>query len=240
MLSVGDVNFQKKCFDKILDMVRDGTSIIFVSHSISAIERLCTKCLLMKNGRTLFYGNAREAVQRYFDDIHTDNLLKSSQPKTVGLGDVVFSNILVYQENGDKNNPNIEFGKNIIIEFDYEFLKKESIKNQLRVTIRTYEGRDVQKFLIQEGKFIDNVIYPNEKNIPLTQKGTVQIKIINQKLFPQSFRLDIAIAPLDMDVHLGGIANAFVFNILHPIEDKMYLEYGNMTITEFDYEVTVS
>ena len=239
VLSVGDVNFQRKCFDKILDLVRDGTSIIFVSHSISAIERLCTQCLLMKEGRSLFYGNAREAVQRYFGDIHTDNLLKSSQPTTVGLGDVVFSNILVYQENGDKNNPNIEFGKNIIVEFDYEFLRKESTKNQLRVTIRTYEGRDVQKFIIQESKFLDNVIYPNEKYILLKQKGTVQIKIINQKLFPQSFRLDIAVSPLDMDIHLGGIANAFVFNVLHPTEVKMYLEYGNMTVTEFDYEVTV-
>lgn len=240
VLAVGDINFQKKCFDKILDLVRDGTSIIFVSHSVSAIERLCTQCLLMKEGRTLFYGNAREAVQRYFGDIHMDNLLKSSQSQIIGLGDVVFSNILVYQEDGDRNNPNIEFGKNIIIEFDYEFLRKESIKNQLRVTIRTYEGRDVQKYLIQESKFLDNIIYPNEKNIPLKQKGTVQIKIINQKFFPQSFRLDIAIAPLDMDVHLGGIANAFIFNILHPTEYKMYLEYGNMTVTEFDYEVTVS
>jgi lipopolysaccharide transport system ATP-binding protein len=240
VLSVGDVNFQKKCFDKILDMVRDGTSIIFVSHAISAIERLCTQCLLMKNGRTLFYGNAREAVQKYFDDIHTDNLLKSSQSQVIGIGDVVFSNVLVYQEGGDKNNPNIEFGKNIIIEFDYNFLKKESIKNQLRVTIRTFEGRDIQKFIFQESTFLDNVIYPNEKIIPFKQKGTVKIKIINQKFFPQSFRLDVAIAPLDKDLHLGGIANAFVFNILHPIENKMYLEYGVMTITEFDYEVTVN
>lgn len=240
VLSVGDVNFQKKCFDRILDMVRDGTSIIFVSHSISAIERLCTKCLLMKHGRTLFYGNAREAVQKYIDDIHTDNLLKPSHPNTVGLGDVVFSNIHVYQENGDKNNPNIEFGKNIMVEFDYKFLRKESIKNQLRVTIRTFEGRDIQKFIMQESNFLDNVIYPNENIISLKQNGTVQIKIINQKLFPQSFRLDVAISGLDRDIHLGGIANAFVFNILHPTETKMYLEYGSMTVTEFDYEVTVN
>jgi len=238
VLSVGDANFQKKCFDKLLDMVRDGTSIIFVSHSVSAIERLCTECIFMKHGRVLFHGNSREAVQRYFREISMDNLLKPSQPETVGVGDVVFSDIYVYQEDGDRNNPNIEFGKNIIVEFNYKFLRKQSNNNQIRVTIRTFEGRDVQKLLIQESQFIDGVIYPNEKIIQIKQEGTIQILIINQKLFPQSFMLDVAITPLDMDVHLGGVANALVFNILHPIKNSMYLEYGNMTVTEFDYHVT--
>ena len=54
VLSVGDVNFQKKCFDKILNFLNRGTSIIFVSHAISTVERLCTECILLKHGKQVF------------------------------------------------------------------------------------------------------------------------------------------------------------------------------------------
>lgn len=239
VLAVGDVNFQKKCFEAILEKKKNGTSIIFVSHSISAIERLCTECMLLKQGKQIYLGNARDCIRRYFYEIGQENLLKGIQPQKVGIGDVIISDVYVYQEGGDKNNPNIEFGKNIIIEFKYKFLKKESNKNQVRIGIRTFEGRDIQKIFFHETAFIDNVIYPNEKIIPLDKEGMVQIKILNPKLFPQTFRLDIAISSLDMDVHLGGVLNAAIFNIIHPIHEKRYFEYGNMSINEFDYEVKI-
>jgi len=240
VLAVGDANFQKKCFERILDIIKNGTAVIFVSHSMTTVERLCTECILMKHGKQVFWGNTRECVQRYFHEIGQDNLLKSLQPQTVGIGDVVFSDVYVYQEGCDRNNPNIEFGKNIIIEFNYKFSKKESNNNQFRVTIRTFEGRDVQKFLFQESSFIDNVVYPNEKIIAFKKEGTARIKVLQPRLFPQTFRLDVAAAPLDIDVHLGGVANARIFNIIHPSTDKMYLEYGNMGVNEFDYSVEVN
>ncbi len=237
VLAVGDANFQKKCFEKILEIRDKGVSIIFVSHSMSTVERLCTKCVLMKNGKQLFYGNTRLGVQEYFREFSVDNLEKAPQAKTVGVGEVTFSNVYVYEEGKDKKNPNIEFGKNIVIEFDYEFLNKKENNNQFRISIRTFEGRDVQKILLMECPFNDNIVYPNEKIVATGKKGTIKVKVLDQKLFPQTFRLDVAVTPVDKDIHLGGIANAATFNILHPTTEKMYLEYGNMTVTEFDYEV---
>lgn len=54
VLAVGDANFQKKCFDKLLQLREKGTSLIFVSHSMSAVERLCTECLLLKQGKQIY------------------------------------------------------------------------------------------------------------------------------------------------------------------------------------------
>lgn len=237
VLAVGDANFQRKCFDKLLDLRRNGVSIIFVSHAISALERLCTQCLLLKNGRLVFSGQTREAVKRYFHEINQDNLGKSPRSAAVGVGDVVISDVFVYQEGFNRECPDIEFGKNIMIEFAYRFLKKEKDNNQIRLGIRTFEGRDVQKLFFQESTFVDNIAYPNEKIMPLKKEGKVRIKILNPRWFPQSFRLDIAVSPVDKDIHLGGVSNAATFNIVHPGERK-YLEYGNMTVTEFDYEVS--
>ena len=124
VLAVGDANFQKKCFDKLLQLRQQGTALIFVSHSISAVERLCTECLLMKKGKLFFLGNTRDCVQTYFHEISQENLSQSSQATTVGIGSVEFSDVYVYEEGGDKYNPNITFGKNIVISFNYIFTYK--------------------------------------------------------------------------------------------------------------------
>lgn len=237
VLAVGDANFQKKCFDKILDMKQGGTSIVFVSHSVHAIERLCTSALLIKSGKQVSIGNTRDVIQRYFHEISQDNLNKSSMAELFGIGDVTFSDVRAYPDNGDKLSSNIEFGADIIIEFYYKFLKKRSQNNQIRVGIRTHEGRDVQKIIFQEVPFLDGHIYENERFIALDDEGFIQVKILNPRLFPQTYRVDVSIVPLDKAVHLGGIANAALFNIVQPKDKDMYFEYGNMSVVEFDYQL---
>lgn len=240
VMAVGDAHFQRKCFEKVRSLLDKGTSMIFVSHSISAVERMCDSGLVLKQGRSVFMGNIRESVQRYFDEQGQDNLARPAEQLTVGTGEVVISDVSVYEEGGDPTDHNIGFGKDFIIQFNYEFLRKRSEKNQVRVWIRTYEGRDVQRILFQEWPSTGGNGCPNEVVVPLRRSGKIEIKIVNPRLFPQTFRLDIAVAPLDMDVHIGGVANACFFNIVHPRAEKKYFEYGNMTITEFDYGVTVS
>ncbi len=240
ILAVGDASFQKRCFETILGMINRGTTMVLVSHSVGAVERLCTRGLLLKQGRAMFLGSSRECVQRYFYEISQDNLTDRPMAQLIGVGDVVFSDVSVYQDGGDRNDRNIEFGRDIAIQFCYEFLRKISERNQVRVSIRSYEGREVQKMFFQDAPFIDEVVYRNEKIVTLGKSGTVKIRVLNPRLFPQTFRLDLAMAPLDMDFHLGGIADAALFNIVHPKTQDRYLEFGNLTITEFDYEIEVT
>jgi lipopolysaccharide transport system ATP-binding protein len=240
VMAVGDAHFQRKCFEKVRSLLDKGTSMIFVSHSISAVERMCDHGLVLSQGRRVFMGNIRESVQRYFDEMGQDNLAKPAERLTVGTGEVVISDVSVYQDGGSQADQNIEFGKDFIIQFNYEFIRKRSENNQVRVWIRTFEGRDVQRILFQEWPSAGSARCPNEVIAPLGRAGQVKIKVANPRLFPQTFRLDVAVAPLDMALHIGGVVNACLFNVIHPRTEKKYLEYGNMTITEFDYGVTVS
>ena len=73
----------------------------------------------------------------------------------------------------------------------------------------------------------------------MNTSGTAVITILNPRLLPQTFRLDVSVTPLDKDVHLGGIANAALFNITHPLDSSVYFEYGNLTVTEFEYKVDI-
>ena len=237
VLAVGDSAFQDKCIEKVLALNRHGTAIVFVSHSVQTMERLCRKGLLLKQGKPLFLGDIRECIRRYFDDLGHENVEQGVVPTAVGLGKVMISEVKVYQDKAALADSCIEFGRDFTIQFSYRFHETPSSNNQVRVTIRTFSGRDVQKFVLQDGPFHNRHLYQNLKFVSLEQAGTVKIKVLNPRLFPQTFIVDVAIAPLDKNIHLGGLANAAIFNVVHPISTEHYLEYGNSTVTEFDYDV---
>ena len=65
VFAVGDEEFQRKCFGKIFEFKQRGGTIVFVSHDAAAVERLCGRAVLLKEGRLEFDGPTREAITRY-------------------------------------------------------------------------------------------------------------------------------------------------------------------------------
>jgi ABC-type polysaccharide/polyol phosphate transport system ATPase subunit len=65
VFAVGDEAFQRKCFGKILEFKQRGGTIVFVSHDASAVERLCERAVLLREGRVELDGPTREAIVRY-------------------------------------------------------------------------------------------------------------------------------------------------------------------------------
>ena len=69
-LSVGDVFFSQKCFQRIREIVHRGATLIFVSHDMGAIQSLCDRALLLNQGSLVFDGAPEDCVSRYFN-LHT-------------------------------------------------------------------------------------------------------------------------------------------------------------------------
>jgi lipopolysaccharide transport system ATP-binding protein len=65
VLAVGDVHFQRKCLGKLNDVARSGRTVLFVSHNMAAIQRLCTSAMLLQHGRLVRVGNVRSIVAAY-------------------------------------------------------------------------------------------------------------------------------------------------------------------------------
>jgi lipopolysaccharide transport system ATP-binding protein len=65
VFAVGDEAFQRKCFGKIFEFKSRGGTIFFVSHSAAAVESLCERSLLLRNGRLELDGPTRDAIARY-------------------------------------------------------------------------------------------------------------------------------------------------------------------------------
>ncbi|WP_051434563.1 ABC transporter ATP-binding protein [Desulfonatronum lacustre] len=64
-LAVGDIFFVQKCYERLHRFRERGGTLLFVSHDSSAVLELCDRALLLRQGRTAFWGSAREAVDIY-------------------------------------------------------------------------------------------------------------------------------------------------------------------------------
>lgn len=66
VLSVGDAKFRKKSFKKMMGMIENkDTTVLFVSHSIKQVEKLCNKAILLENGNLKMSGDVKEVVKVY-------------------------------------------------------------------------------------------------------------------------------------------------------------------------------
>jgi len=65
VFAVGDEAFQRKCFGKIFEFKSRGGTIVFVSHDASAVERLCERAVLLREGRVEAEGATHDVMQRY-------------------------------------------------------------------------------------------------------------------------------------------------------------------------------
>ena len=67
VLAVGDDRFQKKCLGKMESVGREGRTVLFVSHNMPAVTRLCPRAILLDEGRMVADGETREVISRYLN-----------------------------------------------------------------------------------------------------------------------------------------------------------------------------
>jgi ABC-type polysaccharide/polyol phosphate transport system ATPase subunit len=65
VLAVGDASFQEKCMSRIREVAAQGATVVFVSHSMDAVAKICTKALLLDSGETVAYGSSEKVVKQY-------------------------------------------------------------------------------------------------------------------------------------------------------------------------------
>lgn len=70
VLAVGDADFQKKCLDKMQEVGQKGKTVLFVSHNMQAVTRLCERTILLDNGRIIDDGPSDRIVGKYLGASH--------------------------------------------------------------------------------------------------------------------------------------------------------------------------
>ena len=80
VLAVGDAEFQKKCLGKMGEVAQGGRTVLFVSHNMAAVQNLCRRGLLIKNGRAIYFDEISKCVDEYLNFNNSHDLPQFTLP----------------------------------------------------------------------------------------------------------------------------------------------------------------
>jgi lipopolysaccharide transport system ATP-binding protein len=73
VLAVGDAEFQKKCLGKMEDVAKGGRTVVFVSHQMGAVSKLCNRAIFMQKGEVALSGSVEDVIAHYLNSINTSS-----------------------------------------------------------------------------------------------------------------------------------------------------------------------
>jgi len=120
VLAVGDAQFQKKCLGKMGDVAKEGRTVLFVSHNMGAIQMLCQKSMLLKNGKLVMIRDAGDAIAQYLSDSRKD---REGQIKLAPTGSDAFFTAISIRNSSGEICSEIDVSLPLTISFEYKILR---------------------------------------------------------------------------------------------------------------------
>lgn len=117
VLSVGDAEFQQKSLGKVKDIASGGRTVLFVSHNMSVISQLCTRCLVLSEGKIIFDGKPNEAISWYLATEYQyfgKREIAKNKKKVMQIRKIIMAN------KGEKPSGILDIGKPIKILLEYD------------------------------------------------------------------------------------------------------------------------
>ncbi len=101
VLAVGDMAFQKKCYERMQQLIQNGTTLIFVSHNMRAIQKVCERSLVLYRGQIAFTGSSADATAEYSNILRkaaADFQDVSSEDINEGIGQQIMTHEAVIEK----------------------------------------------------------------------------------------------------------------------------------------------
>jgi ABC-type polysaccharide/polyol phosphate transport system ATPase subunit len=100
-IAVGDAGFQYRCVERMGELVREGRTLVFVSHDMSAIESLCDRAILLDAGRLVMEASARAVVGQYMQKVHA-NLIAEDHGGSVSTDILDITRVSIHDKTGEE------------------------------------------------------------------------------------------------------------------------------------------
>jgi lipopolysaccharide transport system ATP-binding protein len=126
VLAVGDIGFQRKCLGKMEDVSSGGRTVLFVSHNMAMVEALCSRAVLLQDGKIALEGPTPAVVAEYMNVIRTSGSIDlRERVDRKGTGEIQFCEVGFL--NGD-NQPieQVASGQDCMLYLDYESMERSS------------------------------------------------------------------------------------------------------------------
>lgn len=123
VLAVGDAEFQKKCLGKMQDVSNEGRTVIFVSHQMDAVLRLCDRAIYLKGGKCEAIGDTKTIIHQYlYGDKNISWIRTWENNEKPGNSNVVLNSVKVVNEAGESLQ-SYDIRTRIGITMEYQILK---------------------------------------------------------------------------------------------------------------------
>ena len=186
VLAVGDAEFQRKCLGKMRDAAGEGRAVVFVSHNLTAVQRLCTRALLIEGGRVIMDDGPDKVADAYL--AHTQGVRSggvSSLPDDIergGSGEALLRQVVLRNTAGEATDV-FHLDEPVRVTATYEVLKPvEDVCFEFAITSTDGE-------LLVTAQSIDR----GRPSVDLTP-GWIEVEAeIAANLLPHEFNLGVGI-----------------------------------------------
>lgn len=205
VLAVGDVAFQKRCFNKMDDARKTGKTILLVSHNMGIVKELCSKAILLENGIVKAQGDVSEVIDVYLNSIeHTvENELVINFDRKENLP-IQITSISACDSNGKLKNE-FYLGEDIRFMISVS-VEKRIIYPRFSLEILSMDGIPIYQFvMVDSGLEIKEIL----------DEIKLAIIIRKVKLYPGKYRVKLWVASssaIPEETHT--VEDAFYFSIL--------------------------
>jgi len=146
VLAVGDAQFQKKCLGKMGDISKEGRTVLFVSHNMAAIESLCSKVIMISEGKISELGSPHEIIQKYLNTVNqSEDMPLIERKDRKGLGMIKLIEITFRNKN---HSNSYTLGDDININLKIINLYSYAINIRVALTINTIINNINEQMLI--------------------------------------------------------------------------------------------
>lgn len=181
VLAVGDQQFQTKCLGKMKEVSKGGRTVLFVSHHIPSVQRLCNKGLFLEQGRVGVAGSVLDAVTSYLADSKTT--LGGRRQVSVKSGEAKFTSWCVIDDKGKESQTIIS---RETVQFRFVIQSAASLEQStIGFVIRSLAGD-----LIFSSTSRDNF----KKPLPLSVGEVVVNAVVRLPLKMGKYKIDLALA----------------------------------------------
>ncbi|SDL41545.1 lipopolysaccharide transport system ATP-binding protein [Salinimicrobium catena] len=201
VLAVGDLGFALKCI-KTIDRILPNTAILFVSHSMPMVSRICNQILLLNQGEAIFQGtNVSKAIDLYYSSFSSDNSNVLFDDESIQLEKVELLNVEGYE----RNIPQLKWRD----EFKIHFIFKNINLNEIpKFSIFIFDKEQRPVALLEENQENTQIEIRNNRIEFILKHKEIQLS----KGF---YYLNLYVSQGRIEAPLLRINNVLVFQILH-------------------------
>jgi lipopolysaccharide transport system ATP-binding protein len=209
VLAVGDVHFQKKCIGKMDDVSRQGRTILFVSHNLDALQRLCSRGVLLDRGRIAADGPIDEVVGKYrVSDTVTEGLGVFNPTSRRGRGWAQITDVRLVTAEGFRTGTRAA-DQDLVFEVEIATCASDSARLRglvVELVVSSEDGRPLCSVMNVDDGGIE---------LPDASACTVRATIAAPTFVPGVYRLRVFLGIPHLQ-HVDEIDDAMEFEILPP------------------------